>query len=343
MNLVGTILLAVLIFGVIIMLHELGHFLVAKSVGVCVPEFSIGMGPELFHFTKGETQYTLRLLPIGGYVAMEGEDEDSDNDRAFCNKKPWQKMLVIVAGATMNLILGFLLMLGMVMARPVITSTQVSYFDPAAVSCEKLQLGDEILSINGSKVHTANDMIYAFVDVGKDPVQMKVLRDGKIVDLVDVPFAYEEVEGQTIVKLDFKVQGLEKTPLLVLKETWYMTTGVVKQVWSSLGKIITLQFKLNQLSGPVGVTKMIGEVAATRDYTSVLMMAAFISINIGVFNLLPFPALDGGRLLFNLIEIVRGKPVPAKYEGYVHAAGMFLLMGLMIFVTFNDIIKLIRG
>ena len=343
MNLFVTILLAILIFGVIIIIHELGHFLTAKAVGIAVPEFSIGMGPKLLQWEKGETKYTLRLLPIGGYVAMEGEDEESDNERAFCNKKPLQKILVVAAGATMNLILGFLIMLAIVCSRPVVSSTQISYFDPSALSSEKLQLGDEILEINGYRTNTANDLVYAFVDVGTDPVQMKVRRDGEVIELTDVPFAYEEIEGQTIVKLDFKVQGLEKTPLRVLEESWHMTTGVVKQVWVSFGKLITGQFEMNQLSGPVGVTQMIGEVASTRDYSSIFLMTAFTTINIGVFNLLPLPALDGGRLLFLVLELIRGKPVAPKYEGYVHAAGLFLLMCLMLVVTFNDIVRLISG
>ena len=186
-------------------------------------------------------------------------------------------------------------------------------------------------------------MIYAFVDVGDQPVQMTVQRDGQKIELQDVPFAHEQVEGQTIVQLDFKVKGLEKTPLRVLKQSWYMTTGVVKQVWGSFGKLISGQYQLNQLSGPVGVTQMIGEVASARDYSSFFFMTAFITINIGVFNLLPLPALDGGRLLFLFIELLRGKPVPAKYEGFVHAAGLVLLMGLMLMVTFNDIVRLIKG
>ena len=343
MNLIVTILLAILIFGVIIMIHELGHFLTAKAVGIAVPEFSIGMGPKLFQVTRGETNYTLRLFPIGGYVAMEGENEESDNERAFCNKKPLQKILVVAAGAVMNVLLGFLIMVGIVCSRPVVSSTQVSYFDPSAVSSQKLELGDEILSINGYKVNTANDLVYAFIDVGTEPVDMKVRRDGKVVELTDVPFAYEEIEGQTIVKLDFKVQGLEKTPLRVLKESWNMTTGVVKQVWVSFGKLVTGQFEMNELSGPVGVTQMIGEVASTRNYSSIFLMTAFITINIGIFNLLPLPALDGGRLLFLVLELLRGKPVAPRYEGYVHAAGLVLLLGLMLVVTFNDIVRLITG
>ena len=343
MNLLVTILLAVLIFGVIIIIHELGHFLTAKAAGVAVPEFSIGMGPKLFQIKHKETNYTLRLLPIGGYVAMEGEDEESDDERAFCNKKPLQKILVIAAGATMNLLLGFLIMVGITASEPAVSSTQIGYFAPDALSAQKLELDDEIISINGHKIHTANDLIYAFVDVGDQPVQMTVRRDGQKIELQDVPFAHEQVEGQTIVQLDFKVKGLEKTPLRVLKQSWYMTTGVVKQVWGSFGKLISGQYQLNQLSGPVGVTQMIGEVASARDYSSFFFMTAFITINIGVFNLLPLPALDGGRLLFLFIELLRGKPVPAKYEGFVHAAGLVLLMGLMLMVTFNYIVRVIKG
>ena len=227
MNLLVTILLAVLIFGVIIIIHELGHFLTAKAAGVAVPEFSIGMGPKLFQIKHKETNYTLRLLPIGGYVAMEGEDEESDDERAFCNKKPLQKILVIAAGATMNLLLGFLIMVGITASEPAVSSTQIGYFAPDALSAQKLELDDEIISINGHKIHTANDLIYAFVDVGDQPVQMTVRRDGQKIELQDVPFAHEQVEGQTIVQLDFKVKGLEKTPLRVLKQSWYMTTGVV--------------------------------------------------------------------------------------------------------------------
>ena len=171
------IIAAVLVFGLIVLVHEFGHFLLAKLNGIGVVEFSIGMGPKLLQWEKGETKYTLRLLPIGGYVAMEGEDEESDNERAFCNKKPLQKILVVAAGATMNLILGFLMMLAIVCSRPVVSSTQISYFDPSALSSEKLQLGDEILEINGYRTNTANDLVYAFVDVGTDPVQMKVGRD----------------------------------------------------------------------------------------------------------------------------------------------------------------------
>lgn len=212
MNLLVTILLAVLIFGVIIIIHELGHFLTAKAAGVAVPEFSIGMGPKLFQIKHKETNYTLRLLPIGGYVAMEGEDEESDDERAFCNKKPLQKILVIAAGATMNLLLGFLIMVGITASEPAVSSTQIGYFAPDALSAQKLELDDEIISINGHKIHTANDLIYAFVDVGDQPVQMTVRRDGQKIELQDVPFAHEQVEGQTIVSWISRSRAWKKHP-----------------------------------------------------------------------------------------------------------------------------------
>lgn len=337
-------MIALLMFGLIILVHELGHFTTARLVGIHVEEFAIGMGPTLFKVQgkKYDTIYSIHLLPIGGYVMMEGEDENSNSNQAFCNKTVAQRILVIVAGAAMNLIMGFLIMLAIVMMQPLVSTTQVSYFDPAATSSQKLELGDEILKINGSKIHIVNDLMFAFINAGSEPVDMVVRRNGEKIKLEGVPFQYDELEdGVQMVRLDFKVQGVEKNPLNVIKESWFMTTGVVKEVWTSFGKLITGQFKLNQLSGPVGVTEVIGEVASTKNYSNLLMMIAFITINIGVFNLLPLPALDGGRLAFLLLEAVRGKPVPAKYEGYVHAAGMFLLMGLMVVVTFNDIVKLV--
>ncbi len=343
MNLVITILLAALIFGVIIFIHELGHFLTAKSVGISVHEFALGMGPAIWQTTRGGTQYTLRLLPIGGFVSMEGEDEDSSDDGAFCNKKVWQRILVVCAGAAMNILLGLGLMVGIAAMQPYTSTTTLTQFDPQATSSQVLQVGDEIRSVNGISVHIANDMIYAFASCGSDPIDLEIERDGQRMLLADVPFVREEIEGMSMVQLDFKILATEKTIPNMLREAWYMTTGVVKQVWISFGKLITGQFEMNQLSGPVGVTQAIGQVAATRDYSNVLMLAAFITINIGVFNLLPLPALDGGRLVFLLLEGLRGKPVPARYEGYVHAAGLMLLLGLMLVVTFNDLARLLLG
>lgn len=352
MNWAGIIIIALLMFGLIILVHELGHFVTAKLVGIRVEEFAIGMGPTLLKFPKekrnpDDTTYAIHLVPIGGFVMMEGEDEKSDSSTAFCNKKIWERILVIVAGASMNLLMGFIIMFSIVMMQPVVSSTQISYFAPTASSSQKLQLGDEIVKINNSKIHIANDLMFAFISAGKDPIDITVKRNGENVEIADVPFKLDTLEdGTQMPQLDFKIQGVKKNPANVMKESWFMTTGVVKEVWTSFGKLITGQFKLNQLSGPVGVTEAIGQVAnqaaQAKDSSNLLMMLAFITINIGVFNLLPLPALDGGRLVFIIIEAIRGKPIPAKYEGYVHAAGLFLLMGLMVVVTFNDVFKLIK-
>lgn len=343
MNLAWTIVIAILIFGLIIFIHELGHFATAKAVGIRVHEFALGMGPVLFRVKKGETQYAIRMFPIGGFVAMEGEEEDSEDTGAFCNKKVWQRTLVIVAGATMNILLGYVIMLIIVSNQNMVSTTVISEFDKDSASAQSLQVGDKILKVNNSVVHTANDIIFALVEAGDKPISMDILRKDEKQSLANVPFQLEKMEdGTPVVKLDFRVWGAKKTVGSVLRESWFMTTGVVKQVWSAFVKLVTGQFKVSQLSGPVGVTQAIGQVASTTNYSNLLMMIAFITINIGVFNLLPLPALDGGKLVFLLVEAVRGKPVPAKYEGFVHAAGLAFLMLVMVFVTFQDIVRIFK-
>ena len=340
MSLFVTILCVILVFGFIIFIHELGHFSVAKACGALVHEFSLGMGPTVLKKTVGETTYALRLLPIGGFVAVEGEDADSDNDRAI-NKKPvWQRILFVGAGAFMNVLFGFILMIIIVAGQDLVSTTVVAQFDDDALSAQVLQVGDEILEVNGNPVTIGNDIMFEFISIGTDPVDLTILRDGETLLLEDVPFPMETIDGITMASMDFFVYGQEKTVFSVLREAWHMTTGVEKQVWDSFFKLLTGYYKMEQLSGPVGVSSAIGE-AATLGMESLLLMVAFITINIGVFNLIPLPALDGGRLFFLLIEAVRGKPIPAKYEGFIHAAGLVLLMGLMLFVTFNDVIKLI--
>ncbi len=333
-------LIAVLVFGFIIFIHELGHFTVAKSCGALVHEFSIGMGPAIFKKQKGETLYALRLFPIGGYVAVEGEDEDSENERSI-NKKPvWQRILFVAAGAFMNVFFGFLLMVFIVSQQQLVTTTVVASFDEGSLSAEVLQVGDKILKVNNKTTETVNDISFEFINIGEGTIDLTVLRDGETIVLEDVSFPMETVDGISVPILDFNVYGQKKTVVGVLKEAWHMTIGVVDQVWSSFGKLIGGQYKVEQLSGPVGVSSAIGQ-AASVGMENLLMMAAFISINIGVFNLLPIPALDGGRLFFLFIELLRGKPIPAKYEGYIHATGLVLLLGLTLFVTFNDVVKLI--
>ena len=335
-----TLLVVVLIFGFIIFIHELGHFTVAKLCGVLVHEFSMGMGPALFKKQWGETTYALRLFPIGGFVAVEGEDEDSDNERAINRCPVWQRIIFVAAGAFMNVLFGFLLMVVLVSSQDLVSTTVVAEFQEGAQSSQILQVGDEILEINGADINIGNDIAFELISVGTEAIDLTIRRDGAIMELEDVPFPTQTVDGITVPVMDFMVYGEEKTVLNTLGEAWHMTTAVVKQVWDSFAKLITGYYKVNNLSGPLGVSSAIGEAAAIG-MESLIMMVAFITINIGVFNLIPLPALDGGRLFFLLIEAVRGKPIPPKYEGFIHGAGLILLMLLMLFVTFNDVIKLI--
>ncbi len=338
-GLVG-IIIAILVFGLIIFIHELGHFLVAKAAGIRVQEFALGMGPTLFHFTKGETKYALRLLPIGGFCQMEGEDSESEDNRAFCNKKVWVRICVVAAGAVMNLILGFIVVLIMVSTSPALGSTTVSQFSEGATTQQTgLQEGDTILKVKGRTMFISNDIVYEMLNDSDGIVDMVVLRDGKKVKLDAVQFQMKEENGQRMIVPDFVVKATPKTFLNVLNYTFRQTASTARLIWVTLIDLVTGRYGLNDLSGPVGVIDAIGQ-AASIDISALLNIVAFITINVGIFNLLPLPALDGGRLVFLIIEAIRRKPIKPQYEGYVHFAGMILLFLLMIFVTINDILRL---
>lgn len=337
---IGTILIAILVFGLLIFVHELGHFLAAKWAGVTVNEFAMGMGPKLISRTRGETAYSLRLFPIGGFCAMEGENEDSGATGAFCNAPLYKRILITVAGSLMNLLLGLILLGILSSQQPLMGTTTIAKFDEGAVSSSQLRAGDEILKINGRRVRTNNDLVYEFQRDRDGVMEMQVLRDGEKLNLT-VAFRMEQMEeGINIINLDFKVVGVEPTAMGVIRNSFNWTGSIVKQVWGSFVDLITGRYTVNQLSGPVGVTTAIGQ-ASSSGWKSLLLLVSFITVNLGVFNLLPVPALDGGRMIFLLIELVRRKPISAKYEGWVHAVGFILLIGLMIFVTFNDVMKLL--
>lgn len=345
MNIVLTIVIAVLAFGVIIFIHELGHFLMAKAMKVKVNEFAIGMGPTLVKFQRGETRYAIRLLPIGGFVSMEGEDTESDDERAFGKKKPWRKILIVVAGAIMNIVLGFVLLLSLSIAKPILPTSKIASFAETATSNADggLMAGDVIKKINGVSIGVDNDIVFELMRDKDGIVDMTVVRDGEKLQLNAVRFAMSKYEDKnSYITLDFKIFGVEKTFLGTIKYAANWTYSVARMVIESLFDLITGRFGFNQMSGPVGITTTIGE-AASQGLTPFLLIIAFITVNVGVFNLLPLPALDGGRLIFLIVELFRGKPVPAKYENYVHGIGLLLLFALMIIVTFNDIIRIVRG
>lgn len=351
-----TFLLTLLTFGVIITLHECGHFIFAKLFGVRVNEFSFGMGPRLVGWQGKETEYSIRLLPIGGYVAMEGEDGMEDEEgrpippdgRAFCEKPAWQRFIILFAGAAMNIVLGFFILLALASQMDLLGTNVVAKVEEGTAVSEYLQPFDRIVKVNGYSTPNYNDVVFQMIRDQDGVMDLEVIRygdaeglqqkSGQRVGLSQVPFT---MENETI-QLDFVFYGEENNPLRTVSYAAGWTSSVVKQVWYSLMDILTGRFGLKDLSGPVGTAAVIGE-ASSQGLQTLLLMVAFITINIGVFNLLPIPALDGGRLFFLLIEIIRRKPIPARYEAYVHGAGLVLLLGLIAVVTFNDIAKLITG
>ena len=333
------ILLAIAAFGVLIAIHEAGHFAAARIFGVTVYEFSLGMGPKIFGWTgKTGTKYCLRLFSIGGFVSMKGEDEDADGVDSLSQKKAWQRFIIVAAGATMNILLGVIISLGLVLCGP-IGSTVVTGFGEDSVTDAWLKVGDEIVEINGTAVHTYDELVYEILHDGFEPVDMVVIRNGERVVLNDVVFPTHTEDGMTVGVRDFGLELEKKSLPTVIKHTFFLAFSTVRMIWESLFDLVTGRIGVESVSGPVGVTEAIGTVAKEGTY-SLFYMLSVLTMNLGVFNLLPIPALDGGRLVFILFEMVFRRKVPETFEGAVHFVGIVLLMGLMVLVTFKDIIKL---
>lgn len=443
---IALILIGVLLFELIIFIHEFGHFITAKKSGIKVNEFSLGMGPKIFSFGKGETKYSLRIFPIGGFCAMEGEDEESPEPRAFNNAKVWKRMIIIIAGAVMNIILGFVLMFVVVVQQDAYSSTEVQSFPATSFSsCTGLQSGDVIKEINGYGISTSMDFNYPIStaelktvdgstleiykeDCGNNLYNMAVslvqdknnkLSDeqvSKVNELLskstneivkakskeDAFSVYENyykkinnacgiknykvekiVEKETRkrytadilverngeekllknvqfftyttkdnsdpqVSIDFYVKPIDKTIGSVLSQTFKQTISTCKMIYASLGGLLTGKFGLKDMSGPIGIASAVTTVASESlssgfmsAVNSIIYVMMIITVNLGLFNMLPFPALDGGRFVFLIIEAIRGKSVPRKVEAIVNGIGMGLLILLMILITANDIFKLI--
>jgi regulator of sigma E protease len=344
MSIILTILASILVFGAVIFIHELGHFITAKLSGITVHEFSMGMGPRLTGFKKGGTAYNLRLFPIGGFVSMEGEDEESDQEGSFSKAPVGKRILVIVAGAIMNIVLGFALTLGLVASNDYVMTRSIGQFDEGAVTYETgLRDKDEILAINGRKLYTTNDIFYEVMRLDSPTADVLVRRAGEKVLLEDVRFDITETDtGYNEINIDFKIYWMQPTLGNVLKEASLQTVSLARVIYTSLFDLVTGRVPINQLSGPVGIVTIISEAVAV-DFASVLNLMALISINLGVFNLLPLPALDGGKLLLLIIEAVFRRKIPQKYEIAINIAGFALLIGLMVFVTVMDVSKLFAG
>lgn len=338
------LLLTLLLLGVLVFLHEGGHFLVARLNKITVNEFAIGMGPKIFSWVskKSGIRYSLRALPIGGFVSMAGEDEESEDANAFCNKNVWRRISTVIAGPLTNVLVGFIGMLVLVMLTVPASNIVAVFRDDATSDDHGLQINDKIIAVNGVKTHTGNEVAYEITYQGDEPLDITVVRNGETMVLENVVFPMIEEEGVVLGSLDFQFFGVgegDKDLGLILSHTFWRTYSTAKMVWDSLADLITGRFGLDAVSGPIGMTELVGSALATG-WESLLYLWVIISVNLGVMNLLPLPALDGGRLIFLLWEAITRRPVNKKVEAYINAAGLLILMALMLLITFKDILKL---
>lgn len=384
MSFIITLLAAVFVFSAVIAIHEFGHFAVAKLCGVQVNEFSIGMGPVLLKKMHHGTQYSLRALPVGGFVALEGEEspesqqaeggERSDpeertlSQRSGADSSPnggasngeelsqptgkplneapvWQRALIMAAGACMNFLLGFVVMAILLAAQNEPITSRVIYAVEDGALCGQtgLEAGDKVLAVNGRRCFVANDMLYELMRTEDYSASFTVLRDGKKVELPRVQFdTWQDEDGETHMSLGFTVYGIKKTPVNVIKEAWNSVLYYGRIIFTSLMDLLRGRESINDLSGPVGIVTAIGQ-AASYGWQDLLELLALITVNVGIFNLLPFPALDGGKVVFLFIEGVTGHAVPEKIQSGLTLAAFALLFALMIFATYNDIVRLVAG
>ncbi|MFI3324589.1 MAG: M50 family metallopeptidase [Clostridia bacterium] len=338
-------IIGVLLFTLIIFLHEFGHFFTAKLSGISVHEFALGMGPKIFSFTKGETEYSLRALPIGGFCDIEGENGDSTAEGSFTSKPIWKRMIVIITGAIMNLILGVIFMAIVLLSQDLLATTTIADFtEGSKLEVAGIMVNDEIIEIDGYKIYSEKDLSYAFATADASGVDFVVKRDGEKITFDNVELASYTEDGETYVSIDFYVYGEEVNLQNLVTKTFADSFAIARMVIDSLKGLLTGEFSINDVSGPVGATQAIAQAttAGLQDsfstaFSNLLFMMALISVNLGIFNLLPFPALDGGRFVFLLIELIFKKPVPQKVEGYVNSIGFMILIGFMLLITFKDV------
>lgn len=341
------IVIAILIFSMIILFHELGHFLLAKKNGIRVNEFCLGLGPTIVGITKGETKYSIKLLPFGGACMMEGEDGDSDDIRSFQKKSVWARISVVAAGPIFNFIMAFVFAFILILCigydKPVIYDVMEDY--PAQEA--GMEAGDAIISMNGKRMHFYREVsMYQYFHPGKT-VDIVYERDGERRETMIVP-VYDEEQGRYLIGfygsgVREKGNVLEAVKYSFFELKYWITTTV-----ESLKMLVTGNVSVNDISGPVGIAKTIGDTydesktgGAYMIFLNMLNIAILLSANLGVMNLLPIPALDGGRLLFLIVEAIRRKRIDPEKEGMVHFVGLMLLMALMVFVMFNDVRNLL--
>jgi len=339
-------IIAILLFSAIILFHELGHFLLAKANGIRVNEFSLGLGPTIVGFTKGETKYSIKLLPFGGACMMEGEDSQSDDDRSFQKKSVWARISVVAAGPIFNFIMAFVLAVIILGNIGISTPTVAQVEDGYGAQTAGLQAGDEIIKMNHKHIHFFKEIsMYTLFHAG-ETVEVTYERNGER-HIVEVQPTYDEEQGRYRYGIDGSGEYTKVGPIKTLQYSVYEVKYWIQYTVGSLKMLLTRQVSVNDLSGPVGIVKTIGDTydmsksdGAFYVWMNLLNLALLLSANLGVMNLLPLPALDGGRLLFLIIEAITGKAVPQNMEALVHTAGLILLMLLMVFVMYQDIVKI---
>lgn len=354
---IWTVIISLLVFGFLIFIHEFGHYITARIFNVTIKEFCIGMGPKLVWWESKKTgiTYGIAMFPIGGYVAMVGEDEDSEDPNAFNKKPAWQRFIITAAGATVNIVAGFLAMIILVCfvnvgttfyggAAPdeaIVKSYEGYDVDLTHRSSDSALLeGDKIISVNGKKVKIYDELSYQIMRYGNEPIDLVVERNGKKIEIQDVRFPTVEQQGQTFGIIDFYMpQYVKKNPLNVFSLAFRKAALVMRMCWESIFDLITGRYSVEAVSGPIGISAAIGN-AAKEDFLSLLNITVIISMNLGFMNLLPIPALDGGRIAVILVEMITKKKLPAKVEAMINGIGLILLLILSVVIMFKDIIGL---
>jgi len=347
-----TIVFAILMFSLLIFIHELGHFVAAKLSGVQVNEFAIFMGPAIVKWQRGETLYSIRCIPFGGYCAMEGEDEDTENPRSFQKAAWWKRLIILVAGVAMNFVMGVVLMGIYVSPAKAVPTPQIGVAKEGCTVVREggLQVGDTILEVDGEKIYIAGDVGLILQLNPGDTHDLVVERNGE--KLVFNDYRMEKVQTEEGGSYRIEFATVEGNFVNKLSYTWNASIDTIRNTWLSLKMLFTGQVGLKDMSGPVGIVQTVSETAGkSPEIIDALMVTvyfgAFISINLAVMNLLPIPAVDGGRvvglLLTTAIEAITRKKVNPKYEGYIHAAGLILLLGLMAVIMFKDIFTIFKG
>ena len=343
MNIIPTVIISILVFGFLIFIHEFGHYIFARIFKVTITEFSIGMGPKLVWYDSKKTgiRYALSAIPFGGYVAMVGEDGESEDPNAFNKKPAWQRLIITVAGATVNIIAGIIAIIilaslvnigGTEIAAFPETKYEISSFDSG------LAVGDVITHVDGKRVNMLDELSYEIMRKGNEPVEVTVLRGGESVTMT-VVFPTAEEQGQIFGIMDFQVYAIKKNVGNVLGYSLSKAVLIVRMCWESIIDLITGRYTMAAVSGPVGITEVIGQ-AASQGAASLLSIIALISMNLGVMNLLPIPALDGGRTVLLLVEMVLRKKLPPNVEANMNAISLAILLGLSAIIMIKDVIGL---